>query len=269
MQNPDECGIIVGYGNAGADSCFHGTCSRNTGLAAMQDLGRRKTMSKSKKKHGSAFAVLLVIFMLLSVAFTVCSNVVFSGDRVPMIAGYYFYLHEKADMEPDIPANSLVLAREQEQGAIEPGAKVLCYLADGNMAMRVIYKIETNEEDGTELYYPGTALEQGTDLTIGRGNIFAVCTWASKELYTVIQFATSVTGLMALLVVPCIILIIMLLVKIARSSHDEDEDDEYELDDEEEDDEPVNRRKRTSQPPLFDPDADLEDSSYGRKKASI
>ena len=39
--------------------------------------------------------------------------------------------------------------------------------------------------------------------------------------------------------------------------------------DEEEDDEPVNRRKRTSQPPLFDPDADLEDSSYGRKKASI
>ena len=237
-------------------------------LQVMRDLGRRKTMSKSKKKHGSAFAVLVVIFMLLSVAFTVCSNVVFSGDRVPMIAGYYFYLHEKADMEPDIPANSLVLAREHETGEIEPGAKVLCYLADGNMAMRVIYNIETNEEDGTELYYPGTALEQGTDLTIGRSNIFAICTWASKELYTVIQFATSVTGLMALLVVPCIILIIMLLVKIARSSRDEDEDDEYELD-EEEDDEPVRPSKRSTQAPLFDPDADLETSSYGRKKASI
>lgn len=235
-------------------------------------------MSKSKKKHGSVFAVLIVILMLLSVAFTVCSNVVFSGDRVPMIAGYYLYLHEKADMEPDIPANSFVLAKESETDPITPGAKVLCYLADGNMALRVIYNVETNEEDGSALYYPGTALEQGTDLTIARTNIFAVCTWASKELYTVIQFATSVTGLMALLVVPCIILIIMLLVKIAKSSRDDEDEDEEEYDleendsDDDEDDEdesPRRKSKRSFQTPLFDPDADLEGDSYERKKASI
>ena len=179
-------------------------------------------MSKSKKKHGSAFAVLFVILLLLSVAFTVCANVIFSGDRVPMIAGYYLYLHEKSDMEPDIPANSLVIAKSAEQESLQAGAKVLCYLADGNMALRCIYNIDVNE-DGTSLYYPGTALEQGNELTIERKNIFAVCIWASKEMYTIIQFATSVVGLMSMLVAPCIILIIMLLVKIAKSSRDDDE----------------------------------------------
>ena len=192
-----------------------------------------------------------------------------------MIAGYYLYLHEKADMEPDIPANSLVIAKDAEQSSLQPGSKVLCYLSDGNMALRVIYNIEINEE-GTTLYYPGTALEQGNELTIARNNIFAVCTWASAELYTIIQFATSVVGLMAMLVVPCIILIIMLLVKIAKSSRDdaEEEDDEYMFDDEEDEDEygeeEMPRRRRRSQGPLFDPElAAMEDDSLEKKKASI
>ena len=227
-------------------------------------------MSKSKKKHGSAFAVLFVILLLLSVAFTVCANVIFSGDRVPMIAGYYLYLHEKSDMEPDIPANSLVIAKSAEQESLQAGAKVLCYLADGNMALRCIYNIDVNE-DGTSLYYPGTAVEQGNELTIERKNIFAVCTWASKEMYTVIQFATSVVGLMAMLVVPCIILIIMLLIKIAKSSRDDDdeEDEDYILEDDDYEEEAPRRRKR-SQGPLFDPEqAGMEDDSLEKKKASI
>ena len=202
-------------------------------------------MSKSKKKHGSAFAVLFVILLLLSVASTVCANVIFSGDRVPMIAGYYMYLHEKSDMEPDIPANSLVIAKSAEQESLQAGSKVLCYLADGNMALRCIYNIDVDEE-GNSLYYPGTALEQGTELTIDRKNVFAVCIWASKEMYTVIQFATSVVGLMVLLVVPCIILIILLLVKIAKSSRDEDEDDaEFTFEDDYEEEAPRRRNKRS------------------------
>lgn len=228
-------------------------------------------MSKSKKKHGSAFAVVFVILLLISVAFTVCSNVVFSGDRVPMIAGYYLYLHEKADMEPDIPANSLVIAKAAEQESLQAGSKVLCYLADGNMALRVIYNIDV-DEDGNSLLYPGTALEQGSELTIQRSNVFAVCIWASRELYAVIRFATSVVGLMAMLVVPCIILIIMLLVKIARSSRDDDdeEDEAYMLDEEDEEDSRSRRRSKRNQAPLFDPEqAGMEDVSLEKKKASI
>ena len=228
-------------------------------------------MSKAKKKGGSVFAVLLVIVLLLSVALTVGINLVFSGDRVPMVAGYYLYLHETDDMEPDIPADSLVIAKEAGQTSLQPGNKVLCYLNDGNMQLRVIYNIAVNE-DGSTSYFPGTAVEQGSELAIQRGNIFAVCTWASKELYVVVKFATSVMGLMAMLVIPCVILIVMLLVKIARSSRDaeDDEDDAFDYEEEEEDERPAGGRgRRSGDSPLFDPDANPQDSSLERKVASI
>ena len=226
-------------------------------------------MSKAKKKGGSVFFFFLVIVLLLSVALTVGANLIFSGDRVPMIAGYYLYLHETDDMEPDIPADSLVLAKEAGQTSLQPGNKVLCYLNDGNMQLRVIYNIAVNE-DGSTSYFPGTAVEQGSELAIPRGNIFAICTWASKELYTVVKFSTSVMGLMAMLVIPCIILIIMLLVKIAKSSrNDEDDEDEFELDEDDETFDDRKHRKNSDDSPLFDPESNTQDHSLERKVASI
>lgn len=226
-------------------------------------------MSKTKKKGGSVFAVFVVIILLIVVAATVGMNVIFSGDRVPMAAGYYLYMNESADLEPDIPEYSLVLAKETGQASLQLGSKVLCYLNDGNMAMRVIYNIIVNE-DGSTSYFPGTAVEQGSELAIERGNIFAVCTWASKELYAVVTFATSVMGLMVLLVVPCIILIIMLLVQIAKSSREEIDEDDFDFDEDEI--EMVTRRssKRSTKSPLFDPvQATAQDESLEKKKASI
>ena len=228
-------------------------------------------MSKTKKKGGSVFAVLFVIVLLLIVILTCSVNVIFSGDRVPMVAGYYLYLHESADMEPDIPQNSLVFAKDAQNDTIAPGAKVLCYLNDGNMALCAIYNT-TENEDGSVSYFPGTAVEQGNELAIQRGNIFAVCLWASKELYTVVQFATSVMGLMVLLVVPCVILIIMLLVKIAKSSSnaEEDEEEDFLFDEQEAEIITKKRRKPSDEPPLFTPEqAGMQDESLEKKKASI
>lgn len=224
-------------------------------------------MSKTKKKHGSIFAVFFVIILLLSVVFTIGVTLTFSGDRVPMIGKYYLYMHESSDMEPDVPDHSLVLARAAEQTSLHPGSKVLCYKSDGNMALRVIYDIQVNE-DGSTSYYPGTALEQGSELAIERGNIFAECLWASRELYTVVKFAGTVTGLMCMLVVPCIILIIMLLVKIAKSSREEVDEEDFLFDEEEM--EEMMPRKKHSQPPLFNPEQDISsDASLEKKKASI
>lgn len=226
-------------------------------------------MSKTKKKGGSVFAVFVVIILLIAVAATVCMNVIFSGDRVPMVAGYYLYMNESADLEPDIPENSLVFSKEAGQSSLQPGSKVLCYLSDGNMAMRVIYNIVVNE-DGSTSYFPGTVVEQGSELAIERGNIFAVCSWASRELYSVVKFATSVMGLMLLLVVPCIILIIMLLVKIAKSSREEIDEDDFEFDEDEVEAVTRRPRKKSVQSPLFDPEqTNSQDESLERKKASI
>lgn len=225
-------------------------------------------MSTSKKKAGSIFAVLVVIVLLLVVAATVTVNVIFSGDRIPEVGGYYLYLHEEADMEPDIPQNSLVFAKNAPNTSLSPGAKVLCYLADNHVALRDIYQITVNE-DGSTSYFPGTALEQGNELSIPRENIFAICIRASKELYAYVTFATSVAGLMLLLVVPCVILIIMLLVKIAKSSQDDFDDEDFQLDEEETDQ--MLKKPAKKQSPLFDPEQSTAGSvaSIEKKRSSL
>jgi hypothetical protein len=217
----------------------------------------------TKKKRVSVFAVLVVIVLLLLVAATVTANVIFSGDKVPEVAGYYLYMHETEDMAPDIPQNTLVVAKAASETSLAPGNKVLCYLNDGNLALRVIYQITVNE-DGSTSYYPGTAVEQGSELIIPRSNIFAICTYQNRLLYKYIKFATSVSGLMALLVLPCIILIIMLLVKIAKKGTDEMEDEEF-LFDEEKD-----KNKKGSENPLFEPgQTPAATESLEWKKSSI
>ncbi len=221
---------------------------------------------KTKKRGGSIFAVLLTIILIVIVAATLTANVLFSGENVPKVAGHYLYMHEAEDMAPDIPAKSIVVAKEETAKSLDMGNKVLCYLSDGNLALRVIYNITVNETDGTTNYYPGTAIEQGSELTIPRSNIFAICKWHSKPLYNFVTLATSVKGLLLLLVLPCVVLIIMLLSRIAGSSRDDMDDEEFLFDEEK----PRTSRKKSKGNPLFDTEhATFGNATHEQKKSSI
>ncbi|MDE7122516.1 MAG: hypothetical protein K2O42_10210, partial [Oscillospiraceae bacterium] len=219
-----------------------------------------------QKKHGSVFAGLLVVLLMLVVVGTIAANLIFSGSRVPKIAGYYLYLQDSDEMSPDVPAQSLVVAQAAITEELHEGNKVLCYLADGTLAIRNIYQIEETE-DGAVNYYPGTVQEQGNDFVIPRTNIFAICTWASTQLYQYVKFTTSMTGLLALLVAPCVILIIMLLVKMAKSDGDDMEDEEFLF--EQSEPTPRKKKKKAAEQPLYNPDAVPVQDSLQEKKSTI
>ncbi|MBE6876350.1 MAG: hypothetical protein E7496_06460 [Ruminococcus sp.] len=224
-----------------------------------------------KKRGGSLFGGLLVFLLLVLVACTVAVNLIFNNDRVPRVAGYYLYLQESDDMSPAIPEKSLVAAEAAVISELHEGNKVLCYLSDGTLALRNIYKIEETD-DGTVNYYPGTAKEQGTDLVIPRSNIFAVCVWSSPELYWYISFATSVNGLMAFLVAPCVLLIIMLLIHIARNGSEEMDDEEFTFEEEDtkpEKPQPKKKKKSAPESPLYSPETDSGTETLEEKKSSI
>ena len=155
--------------------------------------------TKTKAKKGkSVFVVIAVILMLMLIGVTVTANVIFSGDSVPMVGGYYLYLNDSADMAPDIPEKSLVFAKQApvrssaaSTTSIAQGNKVLCYLPDGNLAPRMIYDL-TMDASGETVYYPATIAGGEESLSIPRSNIIALCTWASEDLYSFVTFATSV-----------------------------------------------------------------------------
>ena len=239
--------------------------------------GERPMSTKTKgKKTKSVFGVLAVILLLLLIAVTVTANVIFDSDSVPMVGGYYLYMNESAEMEPDIPQNALVFAKQApvkasaaSTASIAQGNKVLCYLPDGNLSIRQIYDM-TMDANGDTVYYPATMTGGADALSIPRSNIIALCSWASPELFSFVKFATSVPGLMAFLVVPCIILIALLLIKIARSSKEEIDEDDFFFDEEEV--EPIIKKSAKSKKaaPLFDPEKTPgEGDSLEKKKSSI
>ena|GEM_PF-1941178 len=231
-------------------------------------------MSSTKKKKASVFSVLVVIVLLLTVAMTITANVFFSGNMIPQVAGYYLYLYEESDMQPDVPQNSFIIAKNSDSVSLSAGNKVLCRLSNGNVALQLIYLINLNEDNSTS-YFVGTVEEQGSEPAIPKDDILAVCTWASPQLYQYVKFATSMTGLLSLLVMPCIILIIMLLVKILRSNQEEND---ITLDSKEEPllfEDPGPSRKSSSlksetKDPLFSPEQITQnDESLEKKKSSI
>jgi len=242
-------------------------------IILLKPKGANRKIMKTKKRGGSFFSGLLTFVLLVVIAATVAANLIFTKERIPKIADYYLYLQDSDEMEDVIPKESLVIAKAASTSDLHEGNTVLCYLSDGTRAARIIYKIEETD-DGTVNYYPGTVNEQGSELVIPRMNIFAVCTWASPELYQFIRFATSVTGLMALLVAPCVILIIMFLIKISRNNTEDMDDEDFDFDeeenDEDEDEEEIVPVRKKAKPvyPLYDPDKAVP-QGLAEKKSSI
>ncbi len=220
-------------------------------------------MSQKKKHHTSPLAVILGVICLVLIVLTNMVNHLFSGESMAQVGNYYLYLNESSELEPYISANSLVIAKDSGETSVQPGYKVLCYLSDGSLALRDIYAITVNDDNSSN-YYPGTAVEQGSELAISREDIIAICSLQSGFAYYYIIFANTTSGVMALVVIPAILLIAILLVTLTRRAPLDMDDEEFLFTEGENDD-----VKQVANP-LFDPSTvGSEDSTREQKKTSV
>ena len=214
-----------------------------------------------KKKSKSILAVVLAILLILVVAVSLTTNILFSRKDTPKIFGHYIYLMEYDTMEAGAAAvatgttdlnaagtvdsesaaasihkhTAVIATAYQESDPIAKNNAVLCVLAPDDtstdidsdrVAVRSIYNIE-QDETGVLKYYPTTMKtnDVGTEPPITVDSILGKCAYESGELYSYVTFATGVPGILTLLVLPSVILVIMLIVAIARANGKHD--DEY------------------------------------------
>lgn len=214
-----------------------------------------------KKKSKSILAVVLAILLILVVAVSLTTNILFSRKDTPKIFGHYIYLMEYDTMEAGATAvatgttdlnaagtvdsesaaasihkhTAVIATAYQESDPIAKNNAVLCVLAPDDtstdidsdrVAVRRIYNIE-QDETGVLKYYPTTMKtnDVGTEPPITVDSILGKCAYESGELYSYVTFATGVPGILTLLVLPSVILVIMLIVAIARANGKHD--DEY------------------------------------------
>ena len=214
-----------------------------------------------KKKSKSILAVVLAILLILVVAVSLTTNILFSRKDTPKIFGHYIYLMEYDTMEAGAAAvatgttdlnaagtvdsesaaasihkhTAVIATAYQESDPIAKNNAVLCVPAPDDtstdidsdrVAVRRIYNIE-QDETGVLKYYPTTMKtnDVGTEPPITVDSILGKCAYESGELYSYVTFATGVPGILTLLVLPSVILVIMLIVAIARANGKHD--DEY------------------------------------------
>lgn len=194
-----------------------------------------------------------------------------------------------ADSENDAASSihqyTAVIAKEYSK--TDPVAKnnaVLCVLADDDtstdvdserIAVRRIYDIE-QDSTGMLLYYPTTMRSEmvGTEPAITVDSILGKCTYESGELYSFVKFATGASGILLMLVLPCVILVIMLIVAIVRvnSRHDEEyafEENYDEMFSEDSYDDAGDYDEELGRSPLYRPNGGGGNQSFAQRYSSI
>lgn len=230
-----------------------------------------------KKKRFSVLKFVIIIVCILMIAASVFVNVCFSNGKAPKLFGNYIYVVSESDnMGDSVTVGSALISPETGDLSVAKGDIVLCYPADSPDKLKLlsIYDIVT-AEDGTLKYFTSDASNIVSSESITKDKIAAICTGhaESAELGSFINFAKSIKGILALLVLPCILLVIFVIVWLASSKDDDfDEDDLgfYEYDEEEKRRASAGRSHERGANPLFEPSQEIQpNNDLERKKMSI
>lgn len=233
-----------------------------------------------KKKRFSVLKFVLIVLCILVIAVSIIVNIGFSGGKTPKLFGRYFYVVKESDnMGDNVTKGACLISPDAKDTPVAKGDIVLCYPANDPNTLKVlsIYDV-ISAEDGTIKYITADATNVGSEESIPKENIAAICTGhtESAELGALIRFASSIKGIIFLLVLPCVILVIMLIAKLASSKGDDDMDDEFDFYqyDEKEKQRAISESKKNihdkSANPLFEPSQEIQPSNeFERKKMSI
>lgn len=192
--------------------------------------------NSTKNKSLSVLEVLLIILCFLIILTVATFNILFhKADAMPKVFGTNVYVNRATNMQPAIPANSVVFANPQKTDNLAPGSVILCTVANDTSKLNTILRIQQIAEDssGQPLYIlKGDTNSSNETIGINKSQIVGLCESYSSTLGKIIVFTTSQIGLIVCIIVPCILFIIIQVVHIIKyKNYDVDDDDEYEDDD--------------------------------------
>ena len=231
-----------------------------------------------KEKRFSILKLVIIVLSILLIVLSIVINIAFSGGKTPKLFGRYVYIVKDTDnMGTSVTNGAALLAAPAEKEKISKGDIVLCYPAEtpDNLKVLSIFDIVTSE-DGTEKYYTADASRVGSEESITKDKILALCTGHNQSVLigSVITFASGIKGIISLLVLPCVLLVVFFIIKIASSKGDDEEGFGFYEYDEKEKERAISESRKNlhdkSANPLFEPSQEIQPSDeLERKKLSI
>lgn len=227
-----------------------------------------------KKKEFSILKTFIAVICFVSIIISMVINIMFYDGKIPKILNRYIYIvDDDSNIGDKVTKGSALIAKDAKNETISKGAVVLCYPPDDpdNLRLRVIYDLDSI--NGTYRTYDDSHIDEEGQ-TITKDKILAVASGypESRDLGNFIVFTTSVKGILAELILPCVILVIFLIIRIASSKSSDEEESGYDFY-EYENDEGKKQRNRShakTGTPLFEASQEIQPSDeLERKKMSI
>lgn len=183
-------------------------------------------MSRTKKKV-SAFTVveiILIVILVLVMITMLAVNFMFKNKNSAVsLFGYSFYNTKASNMLPNIPQNTLVIAKTSEKDNIEEGSVILCKIGESTILTR-IYSLD--EKDGQKIYvakYDNDKPEDNRFFNVSPDAVIAKAVWQIDGFGHFIDFASSTVGIIIAVVIPLIFIIAIQVARILSIHRLEDE----------------------------------------------
>ena len=174
--------------------------------------------NKNRNKKISAFTVVeivVIIILILMIGGIIACNVIFHNDsKAASVFGLSFYKTKAVNMLPEIPVNSVIVAKKSEIPNINQGSVILCNIG-GHTALTRVKELQS---DGGMQYYIvqfDTSPDNET-FRISSGDVIAKAVWQLDSLGKFLDFATSVPGIALAAMIPVIFIIIFQALKMRK-----------------------------------------------------
>lgn len=176
-------------------------------------------MSEFKeKKSVSAFSVIeviVIVILALMIAGMLACNIIFRGNnKATSVFGYSFYKTRAVNMIPNIPENTLIIAKKSEIPNIIVGSAVLCDIGEYTVLTRVV---GIQQEEGQNYYIVkfDTAPDNET-FRVEESAIVAKAIWQLESFGAFLDFATSAPGIIIAIIIPLAIIVVIQVVRIKK-----------------------------------------------------
>lgn len=180
----------------------------------MRTIERTNLKMSRNDKNFSAFSVIeviLIILLVVVIAAMIFIGVVFHKDNTATsVFGYNFYRTKAVNMEPKIPQNTVIIAKESEKDAIEAGSVILCHIGEYTVLTRV-----TEVQDGAYIVKFDAAPDNET-FRVENSAVIAKAVWQFEAFGKFLDFATSTVGIIILMIIPLAVIIIVQVIRINR-----------------------------------------------------
>jgi signal peptidase I len=181
-----------------------------------------------RKSGGTVFRIIIILLLIVLIGGVLIFNFFFKKDGTPSdFLGMYFLRSNEVYMEPEIMPGDVVMGEEVDPAELMTSDVIICRIRERITVMRIIgVNAESMPISFTVKY--DTAPETDA-LTISSDSVIARATYTVAFLGGVLDFATSVPGILIAIMVPLAAIIAYQVVKL-RGNDDEDPNERLKAD---------------------------------------